>query len=217
MNDTPSLRFDRPSAQALADTLNWLAALFAAPPTPDFVASHRRGRGSELFCFQAEDPGLAHGVALIRKALDASDDDATVAARLGRSFGLLFEGVGGPDTVPPYESAFRPNGAWRLFQVPTAEMDALLVEHDLSVSPDTAMSADHLAIELALTAHVLAAGDKASAAAMFQRLAGWVPAFADACSDADGEGFWAGAAAILAAVVASKDRTLKTTKEEANA
>ena len=52
---------------------------------------------------------------------------------------------------------------------------------------------------------------------MFQRLAGWIPAFADACSDADGEGFWAGAAAILAAVVASKDRTLKTTKEEANA
>ena len=83
-------------------------------------------------------------------------------------------------------------------------MDALLAEHDLSVSPDTAMPADHLAIELALTAHVVAAGDEAAAAAMFQRLAGWVPAFADACSDADGEGFWAGAAAILAAVVASK-------------
>ncbi len=185
--------------------------------TPEFVASHRRGRGSEILCDLAEDPELAHGVALIRKALDGTDDDTTVAARLGRSFGLLFEGIGGPDTVPPYESAFRQGGAWRLFQAPTAEMDALLAEQDLSVSPDTSMPADHLAIELALTAHAVAAGDEAAAAAMVQRLAGWIPAFADACVVADDEGFWAGVAAILAAVVASKERTLRTTEEEANA
>ena len=96
-------------------------------------------------------------------------------------------------------------------------MDALLAEHDLSVSPGTSMPADHLAIELTLTAHVVAAGDDAAAAEMFQRLGGWIPAFASACVAADDEGFWAAAATVLAAVVASKERTLKTTKEEANA
>ena len=59
-----------------------------------------------------------------------------------------------------------------------------------------AMPADHLAIELALTAHLVAAGDQAAAAEMIRRLVGWIPAFADACGDADGDGFWAGAAAV---------------------
>jgi TorA-specific chaperone len=218
MNDlSPSLLFGRPSAQTLADRLNWLAALFAVPPTPECVASYRRGPGAEMLCDLAKDPGLAHGVALLREALDTAADDTTVAGQLGRSFGLLFEGIGGPDTVPPYESAFRPGGTWRLFQAPTAEMDALLAERDLSVSPDSSIPADHLAIELALTAHVAAAGDEAAATAMFERLAGWISAFADACVDADGEGFWAGAATVLAAVVASQNHPFKIAEEEANA
>lgn len=217
MNNKPALLSVRLSSQTLADTLNWLTVLFAAPPTPQFVASHRRGRGSEMLCDLAEDPGLAQGVAMFRAALDGVDDDTTVAARLERSYGLLFDGIGGPDTVPPYEFAFRPGGEWRLFQAPTGEMDALLAGHDLSISPGTSMPADHLAIELALTAHVVATGDDATAAAMLERLAGWIPAFAGACVAADDEGFWAAAATVLAAVVASKERTLKTTKEEANA
>ena len=197
-----------------AETLSWLAALFAAPPTPEFVASHRRGAGAEILRDFAEDAELAQGVALLREALDSADDDAATAARLARGFGLLFEGIGGPHTVPPYESAFRRGGGWRLFQAPTAEMDALLASRDLSVTTGASMPADHLAIELALTAHLAAAGDQAAAAEMLQRLVAWIPAFADACGAADGDGFWAGAAAVLAAVVTREERILKTTEED---
>jgi TorA-specific chaperone len=218
MNDlSQGLAIEPSSPRRPAEMLNWLAALFAAPPPHEFVASHRRGPGAEMLRDLVEDPGFAGGVALLRGALDSAEDDVTVAARLGRRFGLLFEGIGGPETVPPYESAFRRGGAWRLFQAPTAEMEALLADLDLSVAMGASMPADHLAIELALTAHLVAVGDEAAAAAMLQRLAEWIPAFADACDAADGDGFWAGAATVLAAVVASEGRILKTTEEEANA
>ncbi|RBP14127.1 TorA-specific chaperone [Roseiarcus fermentans] len=213
----PGPAADRSRSRRPAEMLDWLAALFAAPPTVEFVASHRRGPGADLLRDLARDPDLAHGAALLREALAGADDDRALAARLGRSFGLLFEGVGGPDTVPPYESAFRQGSAWRLFQAPTGEMEALLAERDLSVSPAAAMPADHLAVELALTAHLVATGDDESAEAMIRRLAGWTPAFADACGVADGEGFWAGAAILLAAVTASGNFTSNPSQSTASA
>lgn len=115
------------------------------------------------------------------------------------------------------KSAFRAGGAWRLFQAPTSEMEALLAEHDLSVATDAGLPADHLAIELALAAHLIAAEEPVRGAEMIRRLAGWVPAFADACADADSDGFWAGAAYVVAAVMAREDGISPTIKEEAEA
>ena len=100
---SPSLRVFAPLTRNSADTLNWLAALFAMPPSVNSIAAHRGGPAAEMLREIAADPKLAPGVALMRETLDQPDDDSAVATRLGRSYGLLFEGIGGPNTVPPYE------------------------------------------------------------------------------------------------------------------
>jgi TorA-specific chaperone len=205
-----------PASSDAVTLLTWLAALFAAPPTADVVAAHRRGVAGRLLEELSREETFATGVALMRGTLDTEADDAAVAAELGRRYGLLFDGIGGPRTVPPYESAFRPGAVWRLFQEPVSEMDALLAEHDLSVSTHTARPSDHLSIELALAAHLAAADDPAFPE-MMKRLARWVPAFAARCIAADEDSFWGGASRVLAATASHENPVPETTETEAEA
>lgn len=190
---------DTPSDRALV--LTWLSALFASRPTADFVASHRRGPAGALLRRLGRDADCTTGIATMIACLDAAVDDATLADDLGRQFGLAFEGIGGPRTAPPFESVYRQGAPWRLFQEPASEMSELLARHDLSFVSGLAVSSDHLAVELALAAHLLADGD-AAFPAMIERLALWVPAFAARCAEVDRTGFWRGAARVLATVVA---------------
>ena len=216
---TELLRSSARDASVSRDTatiLAWLSALFAAPPSADVVAAHRQGAASRLLEELSKEEAFAAGVALMRGALDAQASDASVAAGLGRRYGLLFEGIGGPNTIPPYESAFRPGAAWRLFQEPVSEMNALLAEHGLSVSADTALPSDHLSIELALAASFATAGDPAFPE-MMKRLASWVPAFADQCAGADEGSFWGGASRVLAAAVSRENPVPGPTETEEEA
>lgn len=200
MTDSALKAADASPSHNAAALFDWLSATFAGPPSVEAVAAHRRGSAAEWLSILADDPDLAPGVARMRGVLDRETGDDELAACLQRRYGLMFDGIGGPYTIPPCESAFRPGAAWRMFQEPAAEMQALLAERDLSVS-DAALPPDHLAVELALAAHLAAAGDP-EAEAMTARLAAWVPAFAAACAQVDEEGFWAAAAEILAAAVA---------------
>jgi TorA-specific chaperone len=79
-------------------------------------------------------------------------------------------------------------------------MEAILAAHDLSVAASAREAPDHLAVELAAAARLLAEGEP-DAEAVIDRLRGWVPAFAVDCAAADANGFWAGAAAVLTAIV----------------
>jgi TorA-specific chaperone len=194
MNDLP-----RPAAFAgfdphdLAALIEWLSAVFAAPPDRDAVASYRRGPAALWLDGVASLPDCEEAVGRMRSALEADADDALVVARIGSAYGMLFEGIGGPKTVSPYESVHR---GGRLFGAPAAEMEAILAAHDLSVAASAHEAPDHLAVELAVAARLLADGE-----AIIERLRSWVPAFAADCAAADSCGFWAGAAAILSAIV----------------
>jgi TorA-specific chaperone len=141
------------------------------------------------------------GLAPLLAALAEPEDDAALALRLERTFGILFLGLAGPQTVPPYESAWRGNG--RLFQQPVADMNALLAALDVHVGL-AGEPADHIAIETELLARLIAAGHPARAA-LAERLAAWLPAFQDALVVTDPSGFYAGAATALLAAVA-RDR-----------
>lgn len=199
MSDLRRSRSPRPSPlPSQSERLAWLAGLFAAPPDHVAIASYRHGPASALLDDLKADTDFTLPVTRLRAALDSAEEDGEVVARVGRAYGLLFEGVGGPKTVSPYESAYGADG--RLFGAPTAEMEAFLAAHDLSVSPSTHEAADHIAIELAVAAELVARGDP-DAAAMIGRLSAWVPTFAAACTATDTTGFWAGAALLLAAIV----------------
>lgn len=183
-------------------TFAWLAQVFTAPPSRDLVAAYRRGEAAPVLGRLAEDPELAPGIAEMSRALDASADDDTVTARLGIAFGRLFLGIGGPDTVSPYESVHR---CGRLFQAPASEMAALLAAHDLSVAEATREPPDHLAVELDLMARLIAA-DHPDRRVLLARLTAWVPAFCELCAARDVSGFWAGAAAVLLAALDHESR-----------
>jgi TorA specific chaperone len=206
----------------LSAALDWLSVLFGAPLSVEAVSAHRRGPAAALIAALARDADFAPGIARMRIALDRGDDDEAGAARLNRAYRLAFEGLGGPRTVPLCESAHR-GGSRRLFQAPTAELEALLAENDLSMPADVRLPADHIAIELALTALLVETGSP-GAKAMICRLAEWIPAFAAECAEVDEDGFWAGAAGVLNALMAREARAilangqdeLETTKEVFN-
>lgn len=180
-----------------AENLASLAGLFAVPPAPATVAELRRAAAGAAHADLAGDTGLAHGLALVFAAIAEEADDAALAARLERQFGLLFLGIGGPLTLAPYESAWRGDG--RLFQAPVAEMDRLLADLDLHVGLAGEPS-DHVAVEVGLLAHLVAA-DHAARPELATRLADWLPAFRDALVVQDASGFYTGAATALLAAV----------------
>ncbi|WP_415914814.1 TorD/DmsD family molecular chaperone [Rhodopseudomonas palustris] len=189
----------------------WLAAVFAAPPSRDSVASYRRGEAAVWLGELARQHDLAEGVAQIRDVLAAELDDEALTARLGIAFGRLFSGIGGPDAIAPYESAFRCGG--RPFQAPTAEMDALLAAHDVSVATGLAEPADHVSVELSLLSQLIATDDPGRFA-LQQRLCGWIPDFCAACHVRDHRGFWGGAAMLLTALL-TRDTSAPTTGRSA--
>jgi TorA-specific chaperone len=188
-------------------TLDWLSVVFGAPLSVEAVSAHRRGPAAALIAALAEDADCAPGIARMRNALDRGDDDEAGAARLNRAYRLAFEGLGGPRTVPLCESAYR-GASRRLFQAPTAELEALLAESGISMPADVRLPADHLAIELALTALLVATGSP-EAKEMIRRLAAWIPSFAAECTEVDEDGFWAGAAGVLNALIAHEARAIQ--------
>ena len=193
-------------------TLDWLSVLFGAPLSVEAVSAHRRGPAAALIAALADDVDCAPGIARMRKALDRGDDDEAGAARLNRAYRLAFEGLGGPRTVPLCESAHR-GGSRRLFQAPTAELEALLAESGLSSPADVRLPADHIAIELALTVLLVATGSP-MAKAMIRRLAEWIPAFAAECAEVDEDGFWAGAAGVLNALIAREAKAIQANGQD---
>jgi TorA-specific chaperone len=209
---TPDLGAARPLAAALEpDLWVWLAGLFAAAPSPEALAATRHGPLADALALLALDDDLAPGLARLRAAAATDEDPASVTARFGIAFGRLFLGIGGPDTVAPYESAH--TGTGRLFQAPVGEMERLLAAHDLAVAVDLREPADHLSIELALMAR-LAAADHPDRTAFAARLAAWVPRFCRLCIAHDPTGYFGGAAEVLAALVAREaERSIVTFDE----
>jgi TorA-specific chaperone len=188
----------RPAEDAdLAALLVLAAALFAAPPQEATIASLRHGAAADLMARLAGDDALAGPIAALAEKIAGDEDAAAVARRLAPVFGLLFLGLAGPATVAPYESVHRCGG--RLYQAPVGEMERLLADHDLAVGFDRE-PADHLSIETALLAHLVATAHP-DRHALAERLRGWLPAFRAGVAAADGSGVWAAAAALLAAAI----------------
>jgi TorA-specific chaperone len=192
-----------------ASIAEWLAGIFAAPPTTDTIVSYREGIGATLFEALAEEPGCAAGAQRMQSALNAEMSPAAVARRLAAAFTQLFDGVGGAKTVSPYESAYV-SASGRLFQAATGNMEELLRQSDLSTDDAFREPPDHLSIELALLAWSIRhdADRQAQAALLDDHLLVWVSAFADRCRQYDRSGFYAGTAQVLTAFLTAQRATL---------
>jgi len=185
-------------AEVEAFVAEFLGRAFLAPPDDVAVASMAAPEAARLLreiaaSLAEEDAAVTMGAALTRGAPDA------VAAELARRHVALFSGVSGPRTIPIYESAYI--GGARHAAETFAELQAILRRLDLHVAEDCAEPVDHLSLELTIYATALRSGDGAAAAAVLDRLAGWVPTFCARVVEADPGGFYAAAARLVAGLV----------------
>ena len=175
---------------AAADICAAFADFFAAPLEAADIAALRADRRLGGLAPLCDRPAGQRA----RGVLAGLGEPEAAASDLNAAFCCLFLGAGGPDgNAPPYESAY--SGSGRLFQEPAAEMAKLLAAHGLGLAEGCCEPADHLAIELALLASLLARPEPA--AALVDRLLGWVPSFAARCAACDATGFYAALAALL--------------------
>jgi TorA-specific chaperone len=179
------------------DVWRWLAGLFAAPLAAAAVESYRHGEGGAYLRALRRLPALQPGIERMAHALQLLPPGAAAAAQLARAYTLLFSGVGGPATVPPYQSAFT-EASGRLFGSAEGEMRGLLAKLDLHIAACGNEPADHLATELAVMAELIAAAPWPEQRDFLDRLLAWIPAFSEACVALDRSGFYAGAALVLA-------------------
>ncbi len=192
-----------------ATLAEWLAGLFLAPLTAEAIISYRDGLGAVLLEELEHEPGCYDGARLMQVALTGTQTSGTLARELSTAFMRLFEGVGGPRTVSPFESAHTsPRG--RLFQAPAAAVDRLLAQTSLVLTGGIGEPADHLSVELALLAHMLrdCAGWPETALLLDRHLLNWVPGFARAVQHADTTGFYAGVASLLAGFLHAQRREI---------
>ena len=193
-----------------ATLADWLAGVFAAPLTIGTVAGYRAGLGALLLDTLDQQPGCGDGARAMRLAMADGESDAATTRQLGMAFTQLFEGVGGPQTVSPFESAHTGHTG-RLFQRSNAAMEELLRE--VRTAPRTGLRepSDHISIELALFAQLMR--DRASVRSRIElldiHLLTWVPAFAEAIRVRDRTGFYAGAASLLIGLLSETRAALR--------
>jgi len=185
------------AATALAPVADWLAGLFCAPPAPDDIARWQSTEGAALLDAIGAELACGPAIARMRAVLCADAAPASLALDLSAAYARLFTGCDASGTVSPYESHY--TGTGRLFDQAMADMGALLHRCGLAIVKDCPEPPDHVAIELALLAALLRDGDVDGVRHIHARLAGWLPAFVDACIARDPHGFYGGAAAVLVA------------------
>ncbi|WP_066738581.1 molecular chaperone TorD family protein [Cupriavidus sp. D384] len=175
-----------------------VAGWLAAPPAEHVVAQLQSANGQAMLAALAEEFDCAAQVQALCAAL-AGASPATVALDIAVSWTRLFEGVTGAPAVSPYESAYAnepatPNA--RPFGKAVDEMNDLLVRFDMSLVHPGEPS-DHVAVELALYAHLLRRGDREGMALMRGHLYAWVPALIVRCRQMDPGGFYGASTSLL--------------------
>lgn len=204
-----------PALRERSRLYGWLARLFLAEPTQSDVLSYRSGEGRRVLEALQDDPALGPGAAAMGQSLDRAAARGQPAVALAGAYGRLFHGFGGRRSVPPYQSvhegdsAATHGAAWR-------RMRALLDELGLAKPDGVSEPEDHIGIQLAVMAHLCDGaaraaedGDGAAWTRAIERqrrfladhLLAWGPDFCAACIANDEDGFYAGAARILAALL----------------
>lgn len=171
-----------------AAILDWFSQLFIAPPSRSLLeqcCSDKIMAFLSEFGKTLEVPELTKTIADFFRNHSIDELDRT----LSQQFISLFDGAGGPSSVPPYESYYKDaNG--RLFQIPYVEMLDSLSRMDVSVKAAFKEPADHLALEIAALAEAFRQQDETLINSLVLRLMNWVPQMSTAVSEVAGVSFY---------------------------
>ena len=193
----------------------WLSRVFSHELSADDVRDYAQGNGRRLLQDLSGDERLGAGAADMLSRFDADADAADLSRALAGVYGRLFHGFGGRRSAPPYQSVYESEeaathgDAWRRMRV-------VLHELGLSVPEGFSEPEDHIAVQLAVVSHLCGAaadaadgGDRTVLQRSVDRLRdfliahplAWGPAFAADCRAHSGDGFYAGAARVLMALL----------------
>lgn len=143
---------------------------------------------------------------LMRPMIDAislmAENPKETERELAAAYAFLFLGVGGRNSVPPYESAYG-SSEGRLCQEPFSAMQRELEQLDMHIVQDFPEPPDHISIELEVASILAARQDqpKHFEAFLEARLKGWIGEFATRCARSDRHGFYAALAGAVAGFV----------------
>ncbi|NAW34629.1 TorD/DmsD family molecular chaperone [Halomonas alimentaria] len=193
-------RIAGPDSSALIVATEWLSGIFMAPMTSGQVVQTSATPGQEVLSWMGEQLDVSAAAEALCRILD-QDDPEKLAVHLQRRYTALFEGIFRHRAVLPYESAWQGQNGSTLGGESVVEMKAVLRALDLHVSNDCCEPPDHLAIELAALAAALRDDRDTVAADLVRRLQNWVPAFNEALSRQDPDGFYAAAGDLLLASI----------------
>ncbi len=201
---------DRPFAY------RWLAGLFSTEISAEALEIYKTAEGQTFLNVLTVEPTLGPIVAVIRNI--AKGESKNRSLDLASAYARLFLGAGGPNSAPPYESAYVSERG-TLFQKSTAEMTDILRQLDLSVTQGLKEPPDHIAVQLNVMAELADRSARAGGqndavvAEMIERqtafidnhLLTWLPAFRDDCIEVDTSNFY-GTLATATVDFVSKDR-----------
>lgn len=172
-----------------ATIVDWFSQLFIAPANIETLKEYQSDRVMEFLA----DLGEALGAVDLTKAIadifrNRSIDD--LEHSLSLQYIGLFDGAGGLNSTPPYESYYS-NENGRLFQEPYIEMMEILSALDVSIASSCKEPADHLALELAALSEALRQRNPEYVDQMIERLSKWVPQMNASIQQLAGAGLYA--------------------------
>lgn len=207
-------RIAGPDTSALIVAAEWLSGIFIAPMSSQQVAQAGATPAQGALRWIGEQLDAPEEAEELRRTLD-QDDTEQLAVHLQRRYTALFEGIFRHRAVLPYESAWQGEDGSTLGGESVVEMKAVLRTLELHVSTDCCEPPDHLAIELAALAAALRGDQNTIAADLVHRLQDWMPAFTEALTRQDPDGFYAGAGKLLLALIREASAALLVAKSAA--
>lgn len=173
---------------ALATIIDWFSQLLVAPPSVEILAECR---STPVMAFLAEFGEELESGEQTKMIAEIFRNHSTEELNhlLSKQYISLFDGEGGPLSVPPYESYYRDENG-RLFQAPYVEMLDVLRKLDVSVKTSCKEPADHIALELAALAEALRQHDSNAIASLTSRLLLWIPRMNAKLGEVAGHSFY---------------------------
>jgi len=187
-----------PDSLARAAGYRWLAGIFARETPAHVVAFYRSPAGSALLRGLAGLSPLEPFVKALRARLETETTPQMLALDLAGAYARLFHGAGGRLGAPPCASFYLSETA-RMMQADASETRAILDALDLRLSDEMHEPPDHVAVQLAVMAHLAeTADDRMQAEWLDTRLVPWLDAFAMRCARAPRPDIYAVAACAAA-------------------
>ena len=203
----------------------WFSSVLAQEQNRESWAAHASAAFREELQAYAARPGLEEGAREVLDFVESNPEgeDGSVRMALAVDYAQLFIGPG-PGHAPPFESVYT-SPEKRLYADAYADVIDFLHDEDIAVAKEFKAPADHVAVELAVMAHLIErTADEADSAAretgslrltdrqasfLESHVLNWMPRFCDDLTTHAETGFYRGVGRMLAGFLTEERERLE--------